>query len=66
MNGMNLRKKAHETAEKAQETLSDVSAASKKVVASTEWATVALVGVAAVSVIALIVGVVALNRSTRV
>lgn len=50
---MNLRKKA-------QETLSDVSDASRQVVDSTQWATVALVGVAAVSVLALAVGLTAL------
>lgn len=50
---MNLRKKA-------KETLEDVSRASGKVVDSTEWATVALVAVAAVSVFALAIAVVAL------
>lgn len=45
---MNLRKRA-------KETLEDVSDASKKVVDSTEWATIALVAVAAVSLLALAV-----------
>jgi hypothetical protein len=52
---MNLRKKA-------QETLDDVSDASRRVVDSTEWATIALVAVAAVSVVALAVAVTALNE----
>lgn len=50
---------------KAKETLTDVSDASKKVVETTNWATVALIAVAAVSVLALGVGVVALARSNR-
>ena len=54
---MNLRKKA-------QETMSDVSDASRQVVDSTQWATVALVAVAGVSVLALLIGVAALT-STR-
>lgn len=52
---MNLRKKA-------QETLSDVSDASRQVVDSTQWATIALVGVAAVSVLALALGLAALAQ----
>jgi hypothetical protein len=55
---MNLRKKA-------QETLSDVSDASRQVVDSTQWATVALVAVAAVSLLALGVAVTALISSNR-
>jgi len=51
---MNLRRKA-------QETLDDVSDASRRVVDSTEWATVALVAVAAVSLVALAVAVAALH-----
>lgn len=47
----------------AETTLSDVSAASRRVVETTEWATVALVAVAAVSVLALVVGTVALGRT---
>jgi hypothetical protein len=46
----------------ARETLEDVSDASKTVIASTEWASVALVAVAGVSLLALALAVVALNR----
>lgn len=52
---MNLRKKA-------QETLEDVSDASRQVIGTTEVATVALVAVAAVSVLALVVAVTALHE----
>lgn len=52
---MNLRKKA-------QETLDDVADASRQVVDTTEWATIALVAVAAVSLLALGVAVTALNE----
>jgi hypothetical protein len=43
--------------------MSDVSDAAKKTIATTEWATVALVAVAAVAVLALGVAVIALSRS---
>lgn len=49
----------------ARETMTDVSDASKKIVASTEWATVALIAVAAVSLFALSIGIIALNRSQK-
>jgi len=49
----------------AKETLTDVSDASKKVIETTNWATVALISVAAVSVLALGVGLIALSRSTK-
>jgi hypothetical protein len=52
---MNLRKKA-------QETLEGVQGASKAVVDSTEWATIALIAVAAVSVLALGLAVTALHE----
>jgi hypothetical protein len=55
---MNLRKKA-------QETLEDMSDASRQVVDSSQWATVALVAVAAVSVLALAVGIAALTTARR-
>lgn len=45
--------------------MDDVSDASKKVVETTNWATVALIAVAAVSVLALGVGVIALARSPK-
>lgn len=45
--------------------MTDVSSASKKVVETTEWATVALIAVAAVSVLALGVGIAALSRSSK-
>lgn len=51
--------------QKAKETMTDVSDASKKVVETTNWATVALIAVAAVSVLALGVGVVAITRSAK-
>jgi len=44
------------------ETLDDVSTASRTVISSTEWATVALVAVAGVSLLALGLAVLALNR----
>lgn len=62
---MKIRANAHEALSKAKDTLDDVSDASKKVVETTNWATVALVAVAALSLIGLTVGVVALSRSTR-
>jgi hypothetical protein len=52
---MNLRRQAHET-------MTNVTDASKKVVESSNWATVALIGVAAVSLLALGVAVIALTR----
>jgi hypothetical protein len=55
---MNIRKHAHET-------LGDVSDASKKVVGATEWATVALVAVAGVSLLALLLAVVAINTGDQ-
>lgn len=53
---MNLRKKA-------QDTLSDVSDASRQVIDTTEWATVALVSVCIVSVCALVAATLALNAT---
>lgn len=55
---MNLRRQA-------KKTMDDVAAASRSVVTGTEWATVALVGVAAVSVLALTLATVALISSRR-
>lgn len=49
----------------ARETLEDVSDASKTVIASTEWASVALVAVAGVSLLALALAVISLNRGGR-
>jgi CHASE3 domain sensor protein len=46
----------------ARETLEDVSDASRTVINTTEWATVALVAVAAVSLLALGLAVLALHR----
>lgn len=51
--------------DKAKQTMTDVSDASKKVVETTNWATVALIAVAAVSVLALGVGVAAITRSGK-
>lgn len=53
---MNLRTKA-------KETLHDVSDASHKVVATTEWATVALICVSLVSIFALGIGTAAYIRA---
>lgn len=53
---MNLRKKAHET-------LETVAGASSQVIETTEWATVALVAVTALSLLGLAVGLVALSRA---
>lgn len=47
-----------------KDTLTDVSDASRKVVASTEWATVALIAVAVVSILALTLSVVALTEES--
>jgi hypothetical protein len=56
---MNLRKKAAET-------FDSVAEASEKVVDTTEWATVALIGVAALSLLGLAIGVVALSRTATI
>lgn len=49
---------------RASQTLDDVSAASEQVITATEWATVALVCVAAVSLVALLAACVALGKVT--
>ena len=49
--------------QKAKNTMDDVSDASKKVVETANWSTVALIAVAAVSVLALGVGIAALTRA---
>lgn len=56
MKMLNLRRQASET-------MTDVSDAAKKTITTTEWATVALVAVAGVSLLALAVALVALSRS---
>jgi cell division protein FtsX len=56
---MNLRRHA-------KEALDDVSSASKKIVTSTEWATVALVAVATVSILALGIGLIALHKVGKI
>lgn len=53
---MNLRRKA-------KDALQDVSDASAQVIDTSQWATVALVSVCMVSVLALVVAVAALNRT---
>ena len=50
---MNIRRKANDALDGARTAMDDVSAASQRVIATTEWATVALVAVAAVSLLAL-------------
>lgn len=56
---MNLRRHA-------KEALDDVSSASKKIVTSTEWAAVALVAVATVSILALGIGLIALHKAGKI
>lgn len=48
---------------RAKETLDDVSTASKKVVETTEFATIALIAVAGVSILALFIAIRALNKA---
>ena len=55
---MNLRRQAREA-------LEDVSDASKKIVTSTEWATVALIAVATVSILALGIGIIAIHKAGK-
>lgn len=55
---MNLRRQA-------QETLEHVTDASKKTIETTEWATVALITVSAVSLTALVIALVALNKGGK-
>ena len=50
---MKIRGQATAALDTARETLTDVQTASKKVIETTEWATVALVAVSAVSLLAL-------------
>lgn len=50
---MKLRGQATAALDSAQETFEDVRTASKKVIETTEWATVALITVSAVSLLAL-------------
>lgn len=47
---------------KSKETLGDVSDASRSVIASTQWATLALIAVALLAGCALVIGVHALGR----
>lgn len=56
---MNLRRRAHAT-------LEDVSDASKKVIETTEFGTVALIAVSAVAILALGIGIYALTRTRNV
>ncbi|MFJ3812569.1 hypothetical protein ACIPWE_40200 [Streptomyces sp. NPDC090073] len=60
---MKLRRQAGDALDSAKETLSDVQEASRRVVATTEWATVALIAVSAVSVVALVLATVAYKRA---
>jgi anti-sigma-K factor RskA len=57
---MNLRKKAEKTLDEGVATARAVADASRQVTESSQWATIALVAVAAVAVLALGVGLVAL------
>lgn len=56
-------KRLTEMQTQARGAMADVSDASRRIVQTTEWATVALVAVAAVSVLALGVAVVALKKA---
>lgn len=49
--------------DRARSTLDDMSNASTQVIETTSWATVALIAVAAVSVLALSIGLVALGKT---
>lgn len=51
--GVKLRGQATDALKSAKDTMSDVQEASKRVVETTEWATVALIAVSAVSLFAL-------------
>lgn len=48
-----------------KQTLGEVSDASKTVINTSEWATVALIAVAAVSLLALGIGIIALGKATH-
>jgi len=60
---VNIRRKAGDTLDSAKTTLQDVQTASQRVVATTEWATVALIAVSAVSVVALLIAAAAYIRA---
>lgn len=60
---MKIRAQASETLTSAAETLAEVSTASRRVVETTEWATVALIAVSAVSLLALFIGTAAYIRA---
>lgn len=49
--------------DQARDTLDDMSNASSQVIETTSWATVALIAVAAVSILALGIGIAALGRT---
>jgi hypothetical protein len=60
---MRLRTQAKNTLDSARDAMDDVSTASRRVVETTEWATVALICVSAVSLLALSIGVAAYIRA---
>lgn len=60
---MKLRAQAADAVESARDAMADVSTASRRVIETTEWATVALIAVAAVSVLALTIGTAAYIRA---
>lgn len=60
---MKFRQKAGDALDSAKATLEDVQTASQRVVATTEWATVALIAVSAVSVVALLIAAAAYVRA---
>jgi hypothetical protein len=60
---MNLRSKTKETLDSAKGAMDEVTVASRRVVETTEWATVALICVSAVSLLALGIGVAAYIRA---
>lgn len=51
--------------DRAHKTMTDVSEASKTVISTTEWATIALIAVTMVSVMALGIGITALTRGNK-
>ena len=61
--GVKLRGQATDALKSAKDTMTDVQEASKRVVETTEWATVALIAVSAVSLFALGIGVAAYIRA---
>jgi uncharacterized transporter YbjL len=62
---MNLRNHANRTLSEVEGSAQKVASAAQRTIETTEWATVALVSVAALSLIGLFIGCIALQRSTH-